>query len=408
MGNTASTAKETSTSAQTAAAGGCPVKHDAAPSPAAASASAEGGCPVQHKAPAPKAALEGGCPVQHKGQPAPDQEVYNVYSQRIDPTNNMPYNPNQEPNDEQRYPLSQERVQSTIPKGGTESTWAYPSEQMFFNALKRKGKGADVHEGDVSTIVSIHNNMNERAWDQVEHYEKICRPDSNAKLLKFMGRPDDLTPIAWVKSMLGYGKPFDRHDWTVLRSDNTQVRYVIDYYFDDDKASEDKVPELHSATSVKSISVFARPAIDSLDTLIDRIKYPLVSFVNGLKGPDLEARAKLIEKAAADNEPLPPLSAQEVEQTFNKIKDSCKNCLMEVKTCNSEFACSQAATALQLCMGMIVCPPEAAQFSKALESGSDKSIEATFEAMNNSIEVFQERSAAAMREQAAREAAAKN
>ena len=33
------------------------------------------------------------------------------------------------------------------------------------------------------------------------------------QLSKFMGRPFDLTPKARVKSWLGYGLPFDRHDW---------------------------------------------------------------------------------------------------------------------------------------------------------------------------------------------------
>lgn len=80
--------------------------------------------------------------------------IYNVYSQRIndpnaqstsnplaalrgsdllDPKNNMPLEANQQPCPGQRKPLSTERVQSTIPKGGTDATWLYPSPQMFFN-----------------------------------------------------------------------------------------------------------------------------------------------------------------------------------------------------------------------------------------------------------------------------------
>lgn len=64
---------------------------------------------------------------------------YNVYSQRIDgkdggldPTNNMPVNPNQRPAPGQENPLSTARVPSTIPKGGEETTWTYPSPQMFW------------------------------------------------------------------------------------------------------------------------------------------------------------------------------------------------------------------------------------------------------------------------------------
>ncbi|KAF4322769.1 hypothetical protein BBO99_00001431 [Phytophthora kernoviae] len=396
------------------ASGGCPVQHDAK------STSTEGypvqhdvkkstpeGCPVKHDAKSSVAdTMNGGCPVVTEGKDS--NEVYNVYGQRIDPTNMMPYNPNQDPNAEQRYPLPQERVQSTIPKGGTEGTWLYPSEQMFFNALKRKDKGEDVHEGDVKTIVSIHNNMNERAWAQVEHYEQVCHPDlTSSKLLKFCGRPDKLTPIAWVKKMMGYGEPFDRHDWTVLRGDNTQVRYVIDYYFDDDKSSQDQVPELHSADKVKSISMYARPAVDSVGTLVDRIKFPVMSFINELTGPDITSRSALVERAQEEKDAPEPLSVQEVEDTFAKVKNTCKNCMQEVKTCSNEVQCSQAAMALQLCMGRIICPPQAAAFSKALDNGDETAVEAAFEAMNNGLELFQERSASAMQEQAVRESLAK-
>ena len=48
----------------------------------------------------------------------------------------MPLEPNQLPCPGQRKPLPTERVPSSIPKGGTESTWVFPSPQMVFN-----GKG---------------------------------------------------------------------------------------------------------------------------------------------------------------------------------------------------------------------------------------------------------------------------
>lgn len=38
---------------------------------------------------------------------------------------------------------------------------------MFYNALNRKGKLDGVSETDVNAIVAIHNNMNERTWQQV-------------------------------------------------------------------------------------------------------------------------------------------------------------------------------------------------------------------------------------------------
>ena len=48
------------------------------------------------------------------------------------------------------------------------------------------------------------------------------------KLYKFMRRPKDLSP-ARVNAMMGYKKPFDRHDWVVDRC-GQHVRYIIDFY----------------------------------------------------------------------------------------------------------------------------------------------------------------------------------
>ena len=113
------------------------------------------------------------CPVQFRTS----QPVYNVYGQRVDvgspqttldtlaaystldPTNNMPAEPNQQPFPGQRVPLPTDRKASTIPKGGTQGTWLYPSPQMFYNALRRKGKGDDVRPEDVEAVVYNHNGV---------------------------------------------------------------------------------------------------------------------------------------------------------------------------------------------------------------------------------------------------------
>ena len=49
--------------------------------------------------------------------------------------------PNQRPSPGQPFPLSTNRQTSSIPKGGVEGEekWQYPSEQMFWNAMLRKG-----------------------------------------------------------------------------------------------------------------------------------------------------------------------------------------------------------------------------------------------------------------------------
>ena len=75
---------------------------------------------------------------------------------------------------------------------------------MFLNALSRKNKADDVTEQDAESMVAIHNNMNERTWAEVLRWESMhwatC-PDP--KLLRFKGRPDELSPLAYAKTLTG-------------------------------------------------------------------------------------------------------------------------------------------------------------------------------------------------------------
>lgn len=87
--------------------------------------------------------------------------------------------------------LGTDRVISTIPRsqsaGATSSAcpvnhetetgadaktgnWVYPSEKMFFDAMKRKGH--DTRAQDMKTVVPIHNAVNERAWKEIREWEK--------------------------------------------------------------------------------------------------------------------------------------------------------------------------------------------------------------------------------------------
>ena len=97
-------------------------------------------------------------------------------------------------------------------------------------------------EDDVATVVAIHNNMNERTWDQVLKWEKTfhCHEcPQGPKLLKFLGRPDELSPKAQIRRLTSGEEPFDRHDWTIDRC-GKEVRYIIDYYHDEDNKEEEK------------------------------------------------------------------------------------------------------------------------------------------------------------------------
>ena len=47
--------------------------------------------------------------------------------------------------------------------------WIYPSEAMFFAAMRRKAW--DPRAEDMRTIVPIHNAVNERAWAEIKAWE---------------------------------------------------------------------------------------------------------------------------------------------------------------------------------------------------------------------------------------------
>ena len=77
------------------------------------------------------------CPLGYKSE-CPS-EPQSAQKEEIDPRNMMPP-PNQTPSLDQPFQLSTDRQSSSIPKDGTDGTWLYPSEQMFWNAMIRKGE----------------------------------------------------------------------------------------------------------------------------------------------------------------------------------------------------------------------------------------------------------------------------
>ncbi|KAG5942905.1 hypothetical protein E4U53_007142 [Claviceps sorghi] len=108
--------------------------------------------------------------------------------------------------------------------------WVYPSEKMFFDAMKRKGYDARV--ADMKTVVPIHNAVNERAWQQIVEWETPYLSQSSCqgpKLESFANKNDRMTPTARINTILGYTAPFDRHDWVIDRC-GTRIDYVIDFY----------------------------------------------------------------------------------------------------------------------------------------------------------------------------------
>jgi cytochrome c heme-lyase len=294
---------------------------------------------------------------------------YNVFAQPIDPKNMMPLHPNQLPSEGQGKPLPTDRVASTIPKGGTDGkTWQYPSEQMFYNALKRKNKADDVDEDDVRTIVAIHNNMNEKTWERVREWESLHKSSCpEPRLSRFMGRPDDLTPLAFIKAKLYPPRhrryPFDRHDWFIDRC-GTEVRYVIDYYHDEEHSPLDKMPkDQKDPTAIKSITFDARPALDSPMAFYDRIRMPLLEKLGmGPKVDPLPAPARPDRPAYVKP---PPIEFTKVDQpTMKKYSDTiqtkCRAVREALQTCgDDENQCRKLSVSLFHCMATVVCPDRA-------------------------------------------------
>jgi cytochrome c heme-lyase len=311
-----------------------------------------------------------GCPVQGEKYKNPTQ--YNVYSQPIDVTNNMPVTPNQLQAPGQEIPLSTQRVSSGIPKGGTdEGTWTYPSPQMFWNALVRKNKVDGAKEHDMDVVVAIHNNMNENSWKQVMAWEKLHALEGNGrepKLLRFIGRPNDYSPKARLKMLFGHTKPFDRHDWIIDRG-GKEVRYILDYYHDESATSKDKTPSLTDAESIQSIKVDVRPALDSFGAITDRLwRMPYVRWftkiTTGYNPPPF-----FPQKVTKDAEAMKKEKLATILQQINK---QCADKTSKLQACESDADCAMASIALQVCSASIICPETVRDFRASLDAAPDK------------------------------------
>ena len=336
------------------------------------------------------------CPVKHSSV------KYNVYSQALDPKNNMPVHANNLPSANQTSALSTVRVSSTILKGGgggggsadDKETWTYPSPQMFWNSINRKKKVGDTTEGDIDIVVAIHNNMNETTWKKVVEWEAVrtsamslspsSQPSEAPKLLKFLGRPMDLSPKARLKSLFGYPLPFDRHDWVVERPSGASVRYVIDYYHDDRRSitvdPKTGLPSMHDPTAVQSILVDVRPSCDDGPSALflrgfAMPLYRILGWTNFAPLPfmptaDLRAQRGesqktwegIIASASATSDPtpeqLPPLSSSDMSKlsaNLASIKKDCAKAQDAVSKCASDVDCAKKALSLQLCMAKVAC-----------------------------------------------------
>jgi len=141
----------------------------------------------------------------------------------------------------QRIRLATQRETSSIPRGepdpkNDDNRWQYPSEQQFYNAMLRKGHRPPVES--IPSVLQIHNAVNERG--QLCRWERELHDNPEPKLVRFLGRPQDLSPKAWWNSRIVMKRePFDRHDWFVEDAAGGEPRrYVLDFYEGEEKARD--------------------------------------------------------------------------------------------------------------------------------------------------------------------------
>ena len=137
----------------------------------------------------------------------------------------------------QTVDLPVEREISSIPRGDSDSKWEYPSPQQMYNAMLRKGY-TDTPQNAVESMVAVHNFLNEGAWEEIVGWERVfadglkkgwdkCKrgeeniamdalrdevmgntnEESAPRLIRFQGRPKELTPKAQILQALGWLYP---------------------------------------------------------------------------------------------------------------------------------------------------------------------------------------------------------
>lgn len=290
--------------------------HAAAPVAATQNAEPPSNCPMSKAKDSPFYAAPK--PSNELAPPAPAAPQQSTLS-KLNPLNYMFSSISQERAPQQTVDLSVDRETSSIPRGDAQGNWEYPSAQQMYNAMLRKGY-TDTPQDAVESMVAVHNFLNEGAWNEIVGWERTfakglgagwerCRRGeenlnwqlmkdemtgnvdqaSEPRLIRFQGRPKELTPKARIFQALGWvypakfeyvsatqvfrqhlltlafrtSPPFDRHDWFVQRqtpSGPKEVRYVIDYYSGDPEPNGEPVFYLD-----------IRPALDSPTAAVERL-----------------------------------------------------------------------------------------------------------------------------------------
>ena len=180
---------------------------------------------------------------QQSPQPESENDTTTSTLSKYNPLNFMFSSLSNKPAENQSINLGLDREISSIPRGDADSNWEYPSPQQMYNAMLRKGY-TDTPIDAVTSMVEVHNFLNEGAWREIVIWENIfgkglregwkkCRTGeenmalararsemrraryqsssteeaSQPKLLRFEGRPKDMTPRAVMLQVMGWLYP---------------------------------------------------------------------------------------------------------------------------------------------------------------------------------------------------------
>lgn len=178
--------------------------------------------------------LPGSCTNTDLNAPFTSPDQPSRTSSKLNPLNWMPFELSQSRATDQRTHLPLERTISSIPRGDSDSNWEYPSPQQMYNAMLRKGFD-DTPEDAIESMVAVHNFLNEGAWHEIEAWEErfsrglshgwqmcsmgeeesewrgasstVAATDDQAKLkpklIRFQGRPNEITPKARMWAFMG-------------------------------------------------------------------------------------------------------------------------------------------------------------------------------------------------------------
>jgi cytochrome c heme-lyase len=133
--------------------------------------------------------------------------------------------------------------------------------------MKRKGWDG-IEEESIPSFLQVHNSVNERSWKQLCEWEhQQTKPTATSptgsngiELVRFEGRPNDLSPKAWLLSTFFFhDRPFDRHDWYISNNGGVEKRYVLDFYMTESPHS-----------GLPKVDIDVRPALDTPEAFVQR------------------------------------------------------------------------------------------------------------------------------------------